>query len=349
MTRANGLPSRVYAKHGAYYFVDQLNKWHRLCRVSDGLPSMYRALATRTEELKREGMVPHAVKEWLDDPRNKWAPKTRKEHEAMGAVIADAFAEFHCQNVTTAACAQFLEIWAKRGQARTHNKYRTCLTQVMRKAALKGWFTGSNPVREVPTMSTPGRKQIVTDDDIAKIKACAMVGKDGKPTLSGRALCQMVDLAMLTGQRISDVLKMRWQDVTPDGLYIEQGKGGGRVRILIEITPTLRAVIDSCAEGTERIGHLIKKTREGRSKGSKTAPGSSYTYAGMRSAWVRACERAGIDLDALHIHDMRGRAGVDKTAAEGKEAAQKLLGHANMKTTEHYVEGKTIARVKPTK
>lgn len=342
MTNRTGLPARVYVKHGAYYFVDHANKWHHLGRVKDGLPAMYRALATRTEQLKRAGMVPEAVTEWLDDPRHKWSVKTRTEYEAMGKVISEAFREFHAAEVTEADCADFLETWASSGKARMHNRYKSCLIQIMRKAALKGWRTGANPAREVPGMSTPGRKQVVEDADIARLKACAMIGKDGQPTDSGPALCKMIDLALLTGQRVSDIIKMRWQDVTDDGLYIEQGKGKGRVRILLEWTPALKSAVDACAEGTDRIGHLLKTKRKG-----KAAAGGKYTYWGIRSAWVRACERAEIDPRDLHIHDMRGRAGVDKTASDGKEAAQKMLGHANMRTTEHYVEGKTVTRVKP--
>lgn len=341
------LPPRVYEKHGAYYFVDHSHKWHRLCAVREGLPVMYRALASKTERVQREGMVPEAVAEWLDDPRHKWSFKTRKEYESMGKVISAAFQEFHCSEVTTANCAEFLEAWAQKGQARMHNRYKTAMNQVFRKAALKGWRTEANPVREVPGMSTPGRKQVVTDEDIARLKASALTGEDGRPTASGPAIVKMIDLAMLTGQRISDVLKMRWQDVTKDGLYVEQGKGDGRVRILFEWTPALSAAIDACAQGTDRVGHLIKKTRQGSKKASQ--PGSRYTYSGIRSAWVRACARAKIDLASFHIHDMRGRAGVDKVEAEGKEKAQALLGHANMRTTEHYVEGKTIKKVKPTK
>lgn len=341
------LPPRVYEKHGAYYYVDHSHKWHRLCAVREGLPVMYRTLAALTDSAVRQGMVSEAVKEWLDDPRNKWSAKTRKEHEAMGRVIGDAFAEFHCREVTTVNCLEFLDVWAKKGQARMHNRYRSALTQVFRKAAQKGWRTEANPVRELPGMSTPGRKQVITDDDIARLKAAALTGEDGRPTTSGPALVKMIDLALLTGQRIGDVLKMRWQDVTKDGLYVEQGKGRGRVRLLIQWTPALRAAVDACADGTDRVGHLLKKTRQGSK--SASLPGSSYTYSGIRSAWVRACARAKIDLTSFHIHDIRGRAGVDKVEADGKEKAQALLGHANMKTTEHYVEGKTIKKVKPTK
>jgi hypothetical protein len=44
MNRKNGLPPRVYLKHGAYYLVTLAGKWVRLCGEKEGLPAMYRAL-----------------------------------------------------------------------------------------------------------------------------------------------------------------------------------------------------------------------------------------------------------------------------------------------------------------
>ena len=48
----------------------------------------------------------------------------------------------------------------------------------------------------------------------------------------------------------------------------------------------------------------------------------------------------------LHIHDLRGRTGVDKLQRDGLEGAKDLLGHRSIKMTEHYVDGKSERRVK---
>lgn len=334
--RKTRLPNRVYEKHGSFYYVDMARKWHKLCRVRDGLPSMYRELARLTVEIDRPGMMPQCVQAWLDDPRLKWSAGHRKINEAIGEVISESMAEFHCTQVNEKVCHDFLEDWV--GKPRMHNRYRTCLIQILQRAAVKGWRTGSNPAREVPPMQTKGRHQRVTDADIARVKAAAMVGKDGRPTDSGPPLCKMIDLALLTGQRISDIIKMRWQDVSADGLHVVQNKGGGRRRILIEWSDALRAAVDACADGTDRIGHLLKKS-----------DGGPYKYWGIRSAWVRACARAEIPLIEFHIHDMRGRAGVDKAKKDGKEATQQLLGHGSMAMTEHYIEDKEDVVVSPSR
>ena len=49
MTRKDGLPRRVYLKHGRYWHVGADGKWRSLARERDGLPAMLRALAALQE------------------------------------------------------------------------------------------------------------------------------------------------------------------------------------------------------------------------------------------------------------------------------------------------------------
>lgn len=107
----------------------------------------------------------------------------------------------------------------------------------------------------------------------------------------------MIDLAPLTGQRISDLTGLRWQDVTNAGIYVTQGDGNGAVKRPIAWSPALRRDIAACKRG-DKFGHVLR-----------TQSGKGYRYSGIRSAWVRACARASVD--DLNIHNLRGRAGVD--------------------------------------
>src|SRR6185369_323376 len=51
-------------------------------------------------------------------------------------------------------------------------------------------------------------------------------------------------LAYYTGQRISDVLRMKWGDITPqDAIYVCQKKT--RTELYIPIHPTLRRALDA--------------------------------------------------------------------------------------------------------
>ena len=332
MTRSD-LPRRVYERHGAWYYVRQSDaRWVKLARVSEGLPAMYRALARLTDSEVTGDRMPAMISRWLESKRSEWSAGHAQDQERLADRMGKAFAEFLPSEVTTPVCAEYLKAYA--AQARTHNQHRTMLSQVLAFAAIEGLREGHNPVDNIPPKRMLGRSRIVTDDEIKALKEAAL-----QQSRNGEALVKMIDLALLTGQRISDVIGIRWQDVSADGVTIVQGKGQGRVRLLIEMTPALQAAINACADGTHRIGHLLK-----------TQSGSGYTYAGIRSAWVRACARA--KITDLNIHDLRGRAGVDAIeATEGQDvrAAQRLLGHKGEAMTRHYTEGKYAKRVKPTR
>ena len=323
MTRSD-MPRRVYLRHGRYFYVTHAGKWLPLTRERDGLPAMYRALAEVTDADHQRDRMPAVISRWLVEMKAEWAAKTWRDQERIGHRVSQAFAEFTPAQVTTAVCAQYLR--TLHDTARTHNLHRTMLRQVLAFAAREGLRDGANPLDNIPQRRTPGRKRLVTDAEVRAIRDAALAGR------YGRGLVQMIDIALLTGQRIGDLINMRWQDVTDDGIQVTQGKGGER--LVIEWSPALRAAVEACAEGRQRIGHLLK-----------TETGGSYTYAGMRSAWVRACAKAGVA--DLNIHDLRGRAGMDKRAADGLEAAKDLLGHRSVKMTEHYVDGKAPRRVKP--
>ncbi|WP_119154187.1 tyrosine-type recombinase/integrase [Caldimonas tepidiphila] len=322
------LPRRVYLRHGAFYFVTPAGKWIRLAAERDGLPAMYRALADLAEQDTTTQRMPAVIGRWLKSKRGKWAPKTIDDQERRAAVMGEAFAEFSPAQVTAPVCAAYLATFEV--TPRTYNMHRTMLRQVLAFAALEGLREGHNPVDDVPAKALRGRKRVVTDAEIERLKAAALQFQNGQ------VLVQMIDLALITGQRIGDLLKMRWQDVTDEGLLVQQSKTGER--LLIEWTPALRAAVEACAAGREKIGHLLR-SRLGR----------AYTYKGIQTAWDQACARAGIT--DLHIHDLRGRAGVDALLAAGEDmrAAQRLLGHRGEAMTRHYVDGKYHRRAKPSR
>lgn len=322
------LPRRVYLKHGAFWYVDLARKWHRLCAEREGLPAMYRAFAKLTEQASLVDRMPAVMAAWADAAKKekKWSASHARNVERTILVLGRKLAEFAPADVTSADVDEVLESFADR--PRTYNLCRNVLRQCLAYASRKRMRDGANPVVNVPGKSTPGRKRHATDAEIAAVKKAALTKRNGV------ALVQMIDLALLTGQRIGDIVAWRWQDVTDTALMVEQRKTGKR--LAIELTPALRAVLADCARGKDKIGHILK-----------TQSGSGFTYAGMRSKWDRACTLAGVN--DLHIHDLRGRAGVDKREVDGMEAAKDLLGHDQMATTAHYIEGKTVRRVKPTR
>lgn len=320
MVRKNGLPRRVYIKHGAFYFVDMAHKWIRLSPVADGMPGMYRALAQLDLTQTTAERMPAVLAKWMK-ANHKWGTSRRRNVEQVASILSAAFADFAPRDITTPDVAEYLSQYHDRPPS--HNMHRGILRQAMSHAALLGLREGFNPVDDVKALPAAFRRRIVLDSEVEAIK------KAGSPQL-GRA----IDLALLTGQRVGDLLALRWQSVTDAGLLVTQSKT--QVRLCIEWSPLLRAAVAACASGTDKIGHVIK-----------TSSGGGYTYAGMHSAWERACSAAGV-VD-LHFHDLRGRAGVDVLEASGLESARQLLGHRTQGMTAHYTGNKSVSKVKPSR
>ena len=138
-----------------------------------------------------------------------------------------------------------------------------------------------------------------------------------------------IDLAYLTGLRISDLLSARW-DQFGEG-YVENQKTGIRQRFVV--TEDLRAALDAARAMQGRVVSLYVLARRGR-------PLNRHTV-GMW--WRAACKAAGVEN--AHWHDIRAKAGTD-AAADGADP-QKLLGHTSPQTTRNYLRGKRILTVDP--
>lgn len=127
---------------------------------------------------------------------------------------------------------------------------------------------------------------------------------------TGRALL-IFELALGTGQRIGDVLKMRWSDIDGDGINVTQGKTGAR--LWVPFTPHLRTVLAS----TPKLGVTICAWGRGKP--------SSYRGA----ADLVMAVRRNIGAEAFDIHGLRYSAATELAAAGcSDELIAAVTGHA---------------------
>jgi integrase len=139
-----------------------------------------------------------------------------------------------------------------------------------------------------------------------------------------------MDVALLTGQRPADVLKIRREDLRDGVLWVVQNKTG--VKRAIEVTGELKAVIDRInARPRQRTGPMLIQDDNGKALG---------TFA-LRSRFDKARDAAGV---SFQFRDIRAKAATDT----GDLAhSQLLLGHKRREMTEHYVKRRIGERVKP--
>lgn len=121
-------------------------------------------------------------------------------------------------------------------------------------------------------------------------------------------------LALWTGQRQGDLLRLTWAAYDGETLRFSQSKTGARV--LIPVGRPLKAALDARrAEAQSAVTILA------------TASGRSWTPDGFRTSWGKACAKAGI-VD-LTFHDLRGTA-VTRLAIAGCTEAEiaTITGHS---------------------
>jgi integrase len=337
------LPPRVHEKHSAYYLVSQ-NKWVRLCAVKEGVAAVYRALADMDKPIATSSM-PAVVQQWQREVSDKRTPKTRANDDYMCRKISANFVEFRVDQVTPKTVRVFLKQFE--GMPRTYNGYRATLRDIMKYAESEDLRpAGSNPVTSVDPMKIQKRGRYITDSEMRRIKVGAVYANPHPATghkmrnRSGLMLCALIDLAYLTGQRIGDLLRIKWADVGRDGIMFAPAKVAESTgqKVLIEWTPRLRQLV-------ERIKAI--KRKDITVYLITTQQGQPFTYSGASTAWKRAVKRSGVA--PCHFHDIRAKALTDKDGAEGIGEAQRMGGHSTQSQTADYVRHKTAVKTGATR
>jgi integrase len=134
-------------------------------------------------------------------------------------------------------------------------------------------------------------------------------------------------IALWTGQRQGDLLRLEWSAYDGKRLKVTQRKTGARV-----IVPAGLPLRNALAAGTRQAGVILRNSRN-----------EPWTSEGFRTSWRKVCEAAGIR--GLTFHDLRGTA-VTNMALAGCTAAEiaSVTGHSMRDVHEildaHYLGGR---------
>jgi integrase len=118
-------------------------------------------------------------------------------------------------------------------------------------------------------------------------------------------------LALWTGQRQGDLLRLPWSAYDGKHIRLRQAKGGARV--VIKVGAPLKAALDAAIKRSTII--------------LTNSDGKPWTPDGFRASWRKACKRAGI-VDVT-FHDLRGTAVTRLALAQCTEAEiATITGHS---------------------
>ena len=222
----------------------------------------------------------------------------------------DAIAPMHVR--------EYMDIRGQAAKVRA-NREKASLSHIFNRAREWGYTSLQNPCQGVKGFKETGRSRYITDVEFDQVKAHAHF-----------TVIDAMDLALLTGQRPADVLKLKRTDIRDGALWIVQNKTGQRLGV--EVTGELAVVISKIAERPRKAisAWLIQNEN-----------GQPLTQFALRSRFDKARTLAKVDFQ---FRDIRAKAATDT----GDLAHfQTLLGHKNREMTEHYVKARMGARVNP--
>ena len=146
-----------------------------------------------------------------------------------------------------------------------------------------------------------------------------------------------MDMAYLTGQRIGDVMKIKYADIADEALYVKQDKT--KTRRLIQMT----ADLDAAIKATRSIHQSVKGLTLFHKR-----DGSPLAYTTIYGHWRRACKLAGVDAvgkGGAHFHDIRANSATD--ADDAGMDSRTLLGHTTESSHQRYLRSKKIKQASP--
>ena len=178
---------------------------------------------------------------------------------------------------------------------------------------------GSNPCLHIKRYKEEKRERFLSAEEFARLgKVLDETLRDGSET---RSAVVAIRLLMLTGCRLSEIQKLRWEhvDLEAGELLLPDTKTGGRA---VPLAPSAVRLLESLPRHDDNPWVIAGRK-----------PGSHLTD--LQHPWRRIREKA--ELDDVRIHDLRHSFASRALAlGEGLPMIGKLLGQTQVQTTARY-------------
>lgn len=304
-------PPCFYLKHGAFYLV-KAGKWTRL--GSD----LALALAEygRLMQAEKLGGMPKAIEDYYDRLPASLAKSTKTQYKQAASLLKRKLRQFEPHEVKSKHVAGI-----KQSMAETPNMANRVLSFLRMVFAdlVERQAADSNPCIGVARYPEDKRTRLLTQDEWEAIHKAA-----------GPRLKLIMELQHLTGQRIGDVLRIRRNQITDEGIVFKQQKTGAQ--LLVRWSPDLRATVERAkALGGTAPTLTLLRGRDGK------AP----DYRSVLLQWHEACAVAKVE-DAKPND---GRAMSATTAKRQGKNATALLGHTSEAMTKRYLRDRETPEV----
>lgn len=332
-----GLPPRVYAKHGAFYYVHPDNKWERLGT------DLAAAIA---EGQRRNGGQGYGTMKWwygeflehcrkrVGKPKSQRgiSERTYKDYSQAKERLDIAFGHMMPASIRPDHIGAYLEEGAEAGRPVRANREKAALSACFSWLMLKPEADVlANPCIGVRRNPEDSRDRYVEDAEYAAVY--------GHATRSVRV---MMDLVYRTLQRPDDVMRWSAANLTVRGgrRVITTVQSKTKKRLEIAVSPEIDAALESVGV---RPGQKVVALRQ---PFVRRLDGDAYTYDGLSSNLKHAIEKAGVPT--FGFQDLKAKGATDMFLAGVPIALiSALCGHKSIRTTEIYIKRRLRSVVEP--
>ncbi|MFK3703953.1 tyrosine-type recombinase/integrase [Klebsiella sp. NPDC088457] len=331
------LPPNLYVRNGGYYSYRDPRDGKEYGLGRDRRLAVSEAIQANIELLGDAGHIPLSARinqedsvtfhSWLERyekiiTSRGLKPKTLIDYASKLRSIKERMQDIPIAEITTKQIAMVLNDYATEGKHAMAKLIRSTLSDIFREAIAEGHIT-VNPVTATRTAKFEVKRARLTVEEYRKLHQAA-------GTLSTWVNLAM-DLALLTGQRVSDLCAMRWEDIQEGYLYVEQKKTGAKLAIPVELK------IDELSISLEGVLQKCRKLSDGKTIISSST-GKKLTPATVSGNFRKARDLSGLNFsgEPPSFHELRSLSARLYGKQAGDSFAQQLLGHKSGIMTAKY-------------
>lgn len=279
------------------------------------------------------------VTEWIDKyiviqeerlRNNELRPNSFRQKNKPLRLFREHCGMRYLKDIETIDIAEITDAIKNDGFSRMAQVVRIVLVDVFKEAQHAGYV----PPGYNPAMATKQPRYKVTRQRLSleEWKSIYEAAETMQPYLQ----CGML-LALVTGQRLGDICRMKFSDIWDDMLHIEQEKTGSRLAIPLDLKCdalglTLRDVVSKCRDAV-----ISKYLVHFRHSTSQATRGDSVSSSSLTTSFKKARNKCGIEWEkgtAPTFHEQRSLS-ERLYEAQGVDT-QKLLGHKSPQQTAKY-------------
>jgi len=248
-------------------------------------------------------------------------PLTRRDYKAIWEdLIRAKFGNSKVEALTRSEVDRFHK--ALRSTPYRANRALALLSRLMSLAEAWEWRSqGTNPCKHVSRFEERARTRYLTAGELKRL-GTSLAKSEADGTISATAR-NAIELLLLTGARLNEILTAKWQwvDMRNGVINLPDSKTGAKPIYLSEQTKI-----------------VLKRQKKLHGKKPYIFPSptdAKKPYVNLRKSWDRVCKNA--KISGVRLHDLRHTAAsIAISQGASLPVIGRLLGHSQAQTTQRY-------------